>query len=121
MSDVATILGHLIPISHTEFSLATSSRSSEITSVKTSAYTITIADRIIRVDTSEGAFNLQLPDPTLKWFGYIQDVAGSLSTNQVSLLQYASEKINNIAATRKLYGDYNVYLVYSDGTNWWLS
>jgi hypothetical protein len=92
-----------------------------VTDVKTSAYSIQATDKIVRIDSSSGAFNLQLPYPSLKWFGYIQDVAGALSTYQVTLLRYASEKINNLAASRPIYGDYNTYLVYSDGSNYWVA
>jgi hypothetical protein len=106
---------------HTQYAMKATFRSSEVTAVKTSVYSIAASDKIIRVDSTGGAFYLTLPDPALKWFGYIQDVGGMLSTYQVTLLQYSAEMINAIAASRALYGDYNLYLVWSDGLNYWCS
>jgi hypothetical protein len=92
------------------------------TGIKTASYSIASTDYLIYCATAGGAFNLQLPNPTTysKQVWVIKNTDGYFEANPVTLLQYASEKIENIAASRTLTTNYGSYTITNDGTNWWL-
>lgn len=79
----------------------------------------------LNVNTSTAAANitLSLPSPSLcgsGWYCYIHDVGGAMSTYQIILARFGSEKIENVAANMTLYTDYGYWVLYTDGTNWFL-
>lgn len=92
------------------------------TTTKTANYTIAIGDHIIFADSSGGAFNLTLPSPsTVTGHEFIiKDSTGSFGTNNVTLVRFASEKIEGLAASRVLTANWGCYRVFSNGTDWFL-
>lgn len=93
---------------------------------KSANYTITLQDffagQPFLVDTSGGAFSLTLPSPsTLSGYSIrVKDSTGSLSTNNLTLVRNAAEKIDNVAASKVFSTNYGGWQIYSDGTNWWI-
>lgn len=79
----------------------------------------TTTDLILLVDTS-AARNITLPAPTNGRLIIIKDKTGSAETNNISLIQHASEKIEGVAATRPLSTNWGRWLLTSDGTDWFL-
>lgn len=71
-------------------------------------------------NTSGGAFNLTLPTPVSGMFLVIKDRNGTFQTNNLSVLQNASEKIEGLAATKILQTNWGSYSFFSDGTDWYL-
>lgn len=93
---------------------------------KTANYTITTSDSMIFMDSSGGAFNLSLPDPATVVSGgstrvyRLVDTKGTLSTNNVALVRFGSEKIEGIAASRILQTDWGFWQLTTNGTDWFL-
>lgn len=87
--------------------------------------TLTISDRVINANAAASNFLIGLPNPAL-----IQPGLGLLikktdtGTNTISLTRFASEEIEGVAATFLLPGSAGTgrpaWMVYSDGTNWWV-
>lgn len=96
--------------------------SSQIPSTITATtYTVAAADVFIRVDTTSNAITITLPDPTTsrRWIQF-KDVTGNLSTNNLTVARFSSEKIDNVAASKVFATNYGSWTFQSDGTNWWL-
>lgn len=92
------------------------------TTTKTANYTITAADDIIFIDTSGGAFNLTLPNPstvTGKIYKII-GTSGTMNTNPVTLVRFGSEMIEGLAASKLLQTNWGWFQVVSNGTNWFV-
>lgn len=90
------------------------------TATKTANYTIVSTDVFVYADTTSGAFNLTLPDPstvTNKTF-YIKDVGGSFGTNNLTVVRFGSEQIEGVAASLVLSAKWGMYGIRSNGTNW---
>jgi hypothetical protein len=89
---------------------------------KNANYTILVSDRTILVDTSGGAFNLTLPNPaTVTGIIFrIIDKAGFLNTNNLTLVQFAAEMIEGLAASKVFQTNWGGWDVVSDGTNWYI-
>ncbi len=97
----------------------------QLTSTKTSAHTVGAADdgRVILIDSTGGAFDLDLPDPTTLRPGFVTrivDVGGALSTNPVTLDRAGSEQISGVASNYLLRADYGEWTLRRDGSNWLL-
>lgn len=92
------------------------------TTTKIANYTLTLNDRIVFVDTSGGAFNLTLPNPsTATGVVYrIFDSTGSFSVNNLTLVRFGSEKISGVAASRVFSTDWGAWDVVSNGTDWFV-
>jgi hypothetical protein len=90
---------------------------------KTSAYTIDSSepDRTIWVNTTGGAFALTLPAPTQGRELIVVDSGNDLASNHVTLTRHGSENINGSAANLSLATSGAIYLISSDGTNWWVA
>lgn len=88
-------------------------------STKTGNYTMSTNDSIIYVDMSS-AFAIQLPDPATIRMYRIVDTTGSMSTNNLTLVRFGSEKIENVAASRVFQTDYGGWNISPDGTNWFV-
>lgn len=89
---------------------------------KTANYTVLVSDRIIFVDTTGGAFSLTLPDPS-KARGIlfrIIDAGGVLNTNNLTLVRFAAEKIEGLAASKLLQTNWGGWDLVSNGTDWFL-
>lgn len=74
----------------------------------------------ISVNTSGGAFTLQLPTPTAGRELYFKDVSGTWGTNPLTLKRNGTEMIEGVAADRPFGADYGAFRLYADGTNWWI-
>lgn len=89
---------------------------------KTASYVIVSDDaaKVVLIDSNSSAFDLTLPSPSLnvgKIFR-IKDVGNYLSTNQVTLKRFLTEKINGYAADYLLQADEGFWQLTSDGTDW---
>jgi hypothetical protein len=83
---------------------------------------ISATDGFILVDTSGGAFTLTLPNPasvTGQPF-YIVDKTGFLSTNNLTLARFAAEMIEGLAASKVFQTSWGGWIVFSDGTDWYV-
>ena len=92
---------------------------------KTAAYTLAATDleRVITIDSSGGAFDLDLPDPaTLPagWWARIVDVGGALTTNPVTLSRFGAETISGVAANYLLRADHGEWILRRSGSDWLL-
>ena len=88
--------------------------------------TLTTTDRIVRVDTSGGNRTLTLPSPSGLGAGVsILIKKTSTSANTITLARNGSEQIEGTAASYLLPGSDSAgrpaWLVWSDGTNWWVA
>jgi hypothetical protein len=83
---------------------------------------ITAADdgRLLRLDSSGGAFNLTLPDPTTVSGLRLQlkDIGGVLSTHAVTLVRFGSEQIEGLAANFVLDANRGTWVLYCNGTGY---
>jgi len=77
----------------------------------------TTTDYILLVDTS-ATRNITFPAPTNGRIIIIKDKTGTCETNNISLLQHGSEKIDGTAATRVLNTNWGYWTFTSDGTDW---
>lgn len=104
----------------------TSSGSTPNFVTKTGNYTILSTDDIIFVDTSGGTFTLTLPSPasvsttTTTKFYRIIDIAGTLSTNNLTLARSSTEKIEGLASNRLLQTDWGYWEVTTNHTDWFI-
>lgn len=93
---------------------------------KTANFTLAITDRIIFLDSSSGAFNCQLPNPsTVASAGNTQifrfyGTSGTLNSNPVTLVRFGSEKIEGITSDRLLQTDWGSWSLTTNGTDWFL-
>ena len=89
--------------------------------VTTPTATITTAQTLVYVDTTANAVALTLPDPALVNAPIvIKDIGGNLSANNLTLVRFGAEKIENLAATKTFQSNFGEWTLQSDGTNWWL-
>lgn len=93
---------------------------------KTANYTILATDSIIYVDTSGGGFTLTLPDPTTistsittKTFRIV-DIKGTLSTNNLTLARFGSEKIEGLAASKIFSTDWAGWSIITNNVDWFI-
>lgn len=86
-----------------------------------SPYALAAADEILQLDSSTGTIQVNLPNPNTNRKFMIKDVGGAASTSNITLHRNGSEKIENVAADKTLTLNYGAWLVWSDGTNWWIS
>ena len=87
----------------------------------TANYTVdtTTTDDIIFCNQSAG-ITVTLPAPTNGRSILIKDISGNAQTNTITIVRHASEKIENLAASRILYTNYGTWTFVADGTNWWM-
>jgi len=101
--------------------VAATGSSSVTTITKTANYTILSTDQIILVDTlSVGAFTLTLFAPTNGANFEIYDIAGNLSTANLTLARFAAEKIEGLAANKIFQTDWGAWKIVSNGTDWFI-
>ena len=63
--------------------------------------------------------SLTLPAPATNCVIYITDISGQANTNNISILQHASEQIEGVATTYVYQANYGALFITSDTTNWW--
>lgn len=96
---------------------------SQMPSIITANYTVQPYDVVIRYNSSGGVFDIQLPDPSLgrRVLRFIDTRASEADSTGVNLLQYASEKIGGVAATKNIPANTGVEAgveFFSDLTHW---
>lgn len=91
-----------------------------VTSSPFSVVVATHKGHILNVSTA-AARTLQLPTPVNGFFFYVKDATGSAATNFITLARAGSEQIEASAANLDLKDSLGFWLVYTDGTNWFLS
>lgn len=93
---------------------------------KTANYTILASDHIIYVDSSGGTFTLTLPNPTTVSTAtttqtfIIIDTTGNLSTNNITLARFGSEKIEGLASSKPLETDWGSYTITTNNVDWFV-
>lgn len=89
----------------------------------TAAYTVRFSDTgtILDVDTSAAAVALTLPDPA-SFVGVftVRDVSFTFNTFNCTLVRFAAESIEGLAATYTMEAQGGVWTWRSNGTNWFL-
>lgn len=85
-----------------------------------SPYTLLSTDRQINANTTGGAISLNLPAPAHGIEYHVKDPVGTWGTNNLTLVRFGSEKIENVAANRVFAADFGSFRVYTDGTDWFL-
>jgi hypothetical protein len=78
------------------------------------------ADTIYLVDTTSSAINVQLPPPTTGIQFVVKDSAFNSATNNINLVRYASEKIENVAGNYVFNSNGESILITSNGTDWFI-
>lgn len=91
---------------------------------KTTSYNLVVTDAfgIIKLDSSGGSFEIQLPNPALFANRTVtfKDVGGALSSNPVQLTRFANEEIGGMAANYQLEADFGSWNLWTDGVDWFL-
>jgi hypothetical protein len=85
--------------------------------------TLTSVDKgkVLLVDTSASR-QITLPDPSLNsgFMITIKDATGQANTNNIQILRFGSEKIENTAATKLLQNDFGCFNLFCNGTDWFI-
>jgi hypothetical protein len=76
-------------------------------------------DYILFVNTSS-AVTINLPVPTNGRRLVIKDITGLANSNNITLAQHSSEKIEGLAASKPLGSNFGSWTVVSNGTDWFL-
>jgi hypothetical protein len=86
---------------------------------KSGAYTTTINDRIIGVDTSGGPITITLGSASVEAGKciLIKDITGNAAANNITVATEGAETIDG-AGTLVINTAYEAIGVFSDGTNW---
>lgn len=84
-----------------------------------------LPQKVYLCDTSGGAFSITLPNPAAfanGTFPFItfKDKTGSFNTNNITVVQFASEKIEGLAASKLLQTNWGSFGFFSDGTDWYM-
>lgn len=89
---------------------------------KSSNYSVLAADAmtIFNANTSGGAFTLTLPTPASGFRIWVKDSTGSFAANNLTIAPSASEKIEGLAASKLLQTNWGGWMIYSDGTDWFI-
>lgn len=93
---------------------------SNVVSTSSTSYSILTSDFMV-ILSSSSAVTVQLPNPATARQFIIKDSSGVRETNQISLVRFASESIDGLAATRLLSTNYGAWRVVSNGANWFLA
>lgn len=83
----------------------------------------TSKDNTVNLNSTGGAFNLQLPNPSLTLpgqFWNLKDIVGMLGTNAVTLVRFGAEQIEGLAASYVLNASWGAWTIYTNGTNWFI-
>jgi hypothetical protein len=85
-----------------------------------SGNTTAVNSKTYLVDTTSNAVTITLPTPTAGTCFVVKDKKGTAQTNNITLARFASEKIDNVASNKVLSSAYGSWVVFSDGTDWYL-
>lgn len=81
--------------------------------------TAAVSGKTYLADTSGGVFNLTLPAPALNAYIIVKDKLGTFQTNNLTIVRNASEKIEGLAASYAVTGNFSSITLISDGTDWY--
>lgn len=93
-------------------SFATSSPAGNVT---------TITNGTMYLMDSSAARTIQLPAPAVGAYFYVKDKIGTMSSFPTTLLRNGSELIERLGANYALEADFGEWLVFSDGTDWYVA
>lgn len=79
----------------------------------------TTSDYIIFCNQS-GAITITLPTPTDGRILIIKDISGTANTNNITIAQHSTEKIEGLAASKLLETNWGSWTFSSNGTDWWM-
>ena len=80
------------------------------------------SNSLIHIDTSDGYFSLQLPDPRFQ-IGktlIIKDIAGWLSTYNLTIRRHSTDKINGLAKDKVVSSDWGTWVFTTDSYDWFV-
>lgn len=83
-------------------------------------YTVLVADKTLIV-SQVAANSIQLPNPATLRSIIVKDVAGTRSTAAITLVRFASETIDGLAADRLLQSNFGSWKIESNGANWFIT
>lgn len=83
-------------------------------------YTVLVTDKTLIV-SQVAANSIQLPNPATLRSIIVKDVAGTRSTAAITLVRFASESIDGIAANRLLQSNFGSWNIESNGSNWFIT
>lgn len=100
---------------------STASSPAFMQTVSVSSSPITLATgHTYLVSTSTLAVTLNLPAPAANTWFMIKDISGYAETNNMTLHRNGSELIDGVASDKTLSIAYELCIVVSDGTNWFI-
>lgn len=91
------------------------------TSVSSINSDITLTDKVLYLVDTTAIRTLTLPAPTANLAIIIKDATGDMFTNPISLVPNGAELIDGTAGPYSLNGDYNMFWIFSDGTDYFLN
>lgn len=86
--------------------------------------TVSARENIVFLNTSGGAFNLQLPNPATAIAGQywrLKDINGTFDVSNVTLVRFGTEKIEGVAANYALSAAWGAYELRTNGTDWFFT
>ena len=90
------------------------------TSILAISSNVTLTDKAIHLVDTTSARSLAFPNPATCKLFVVKDKTGTCSTNNITLTQFGSETIENVAGSYVLNSDYGSWTFISDLTNFWL-
>jgi hypothetical protein len=72
------------------------------------------------VTTSSIPITINLPTPTINTWLMVKDVSGNCANNNITLHRAGSELIDGVAADHTMQIPYELCIIASDGTNWFI-
>lgn len=90
------------------------------TSVAAVSTNLTLTNKRIHFVDTSSARSLTMPSPATSSFIVVKDKTGSCSTNNITIVRAASEKIETVAASYVLASDLGSWTFVSDGTDWYI-
>lgn len=79
----------------------------------------TTSDWVILCNQSAG-ISITMPTPTNGRWVTVKDISGTANTNNITIVQHAAEKIENLAVSKVLQTNFGSWDFVADGTNWWM-
>ncbi len=87
--------------------------------VATISSNVTLTDKQIHFVDTAAARSLTLPTPLTTRYMVVLDKTGTGATNNITIVRAGSEKIQGVAASYVMKGDFQQAVFVSDGTDWW--
>jgi hypothetical protein len=80
------------------------------------------AQKVFLINSVNGAMTMNLPNPVAhaNFLFTIKDSGGTCSINNITLVRFAGEKIEGLAANYVIDADFNQLTFGTDGTDWFI-